>query len=461
MKTIEIGEFFSPQDIVRLNKEYKECHKSVAKSLIDIATPIFDKNQIVSLLDLKDDANENGRYLAIQSAIKQIQACVITKTKTSYEEVEGDFNGKTIKTQQKVTKEIPYYNYMESIRDKNALEKEIDDIFILPNYKKMKDEFATYENATRFDELVNELFTKYYKVKNPKKSIERFKLWCCNAKGKAFGIAPKHGVIFSLVGSQGKGKGFLANSLKQYYDKTFGTRSRELSFTQLFSNFNSFMTTRGMIHLDEVAGATNDKRERFKNYITEPIVSVERKNHDTKDYPNLVSFFSTTNESILSILGLQRDRRIVEVELEDRINLIKNTDVEDFFMELWKTCPFQFMDSQKVIDELLCESDERIEVQIREMVIDVFENSESSSMTQGKSYIYINKFKKELNAKYPNQRYNDVLSWCVKVGLFKQWESNRTWHYNEAKLDELRKEQSRVEALACDDEKDAIKVEDL
>ena len=82
MKPISIGDYFTPQDLVRLNKEYKEQHQSATRSLIDIATPMFAKNQIVSLLDLKDDANEMERYLAIQSAIKQVQAVVITKTKT-------------------------------------------------------------------------------------------------------------------------------------------------------------------------------------------------------------------------------------------------------------------------------------------------------------------------------------------------------------------------------------------
>lgn len=461
MKPISIGDYFTPQDLVRLNKEYKEQHQSATRSLIDIATPMFAKNQIVSLLDLKDDANEMERYLAIQSAIKQVQAVVITKTKTFWEDVEVKVGEKTIPIHQKVKKDVPYYDFMESIRDKNSLEKEIDELFIVPNYEQMKEDFASHVDATRFDELVKELFTNYYKVKNPTKTIERFKMWCCNAKGKAFGITPKHGVIFSLVGSQGKGKGFLANSLKRYYDKTFGTRSRELSFTQLFSNFNSFMTTRGMVHLDEISGTTNDKRERFKNYITEAIVSVERKNHDTKDYPNLVSFFSTTNESILPILGLQRDRRIVEVELEERINLIKDEDAEAFFVELWKTCPFQFVGSQKVIDELLEESDERIAVQIREMVIDIFDHCENPFATRGKSYIRMSLFKKELNSKYPTHRYNDVLSWCVKEGLLKQWESNRTWHYNEDRLNELREEQRRVEAMACEEEDNAIKVEDL
>ena len=143
MKPISIGDYFTPQDLDRLNKEYKENHQSATQSLIDIATLLFAKNQIVSLLDLKDDANEMGRYLAIQSTIKQVQAMVITKTKTFWEEVEVKVGEKTITTNQKVKKDAPYYDFMESIRDKNSLEKEIDERFIVPNYEQMREDLRT------------------------------------------------------------------------------------------------------------------------------------------------------------------------------------------------------------------------------------------------------------------------------------------------------------------------------
>ena len=285
-----------------------------------------------------------------------------------------------------------------------------------PDFAELERETTTRLNYERGLDIIREI-AQYYVFENTESFVNRFALLICNAKSKALNKQPKWPVMFSLVGENGKGKGWFVNKLIETHDKKFHTQSRSSSFKRLLnSNFNSVMMTRGFIHFDEKNGMDSSQAEQLKTLITEPTVEVERKHLDIKTLPNQTTFFSTTNESIRDVMGLQEDRRLVEFILKSKNGEIPDEKMTQLLDELWEVMPCEHPDPDSIIRELLDESKTTLDAKMDEIVDELFSHYSQDFVDCCGCGRLVNRvrLKQVVKTHFTSVRYNSIFDWCVK-----------------------------------------------
>lgn len=435
---VKLYDIFTIDEINRLNQEYK-VHLNPSKSLYEVATRIFRHYNVRTIEDVSDSNIESHNMREdIKTAFLNIQSMVVTKKREKVEYVEhkkGDFirdaNNDPIPTDdgkdyKKYTKdviekvrsvvEVPYFDYQNgNTSDLKELERRVKDYEVLPDYEDLRRRFLspTKIDYVRGCEIIRNL-TNYYIFADPEQFVERFALLICNAKSKALGYHPKYPVLFSLVGKMGVGKSWLSQMVKETHDKCFCCHSGVTSYGRLLNGrFNSMMLTRGFLSIDEAQGLDKAQCEKLKTYITSTTVDIERKGRDVKTCDNLVTFFSTTNESVQDIMGYQPDRRIVEFSILEKKSEIPESVIRNWLEELWLVMPVVHPHAQEIKDSLLEDSNKKLDVKMEEIVFDLFNEHPEIIGAQN---LNVHKFKTAIRQMggIPSAR---VFDWCVEKGI--------------------------------------------
>lgn len=432
----------------------------------DIITPIFRKYGITTLSQIQDDTADGKKLV---SEIKRIfwhtQAAVITveKVKTTYElhhrgdeirDQNGDpiptSDGKGYKTYTKDVTEavrkverVPMYS-LQNVQTQKELDKAISTAVVYPDYEELRKKTCARIDYDRALEIIGE-FQKWYVFAEPHKFAERFSLVISNAKAKALGYHPMYPVWFSLVGHNNMGKGKLAEVILKTHDRVFSTKSSESSIRNLLGEtFNSVMLTRGFIHIDEADGADAAKCEQLKSTITEKTVSVRRMFKERQDFKNLVTFFSTTNESIKDIMGLQEDRRIAELQLVSKNGKMPEERMMELMEELWMVSPVFHPHAERIVNELLDESNEVLDTTMTEIVVQIcrehltegtrLEDMSFDFTPKGSCLVHMTTLKKAIQTKAIG-RTKSIINWMKDRGIL------RTYSHGSTSLDktELKK----------------------
>jgi len=441
---------FTPDEVKKLHEEYKLTY-SINGALRKVGTALFRHHEIRALSILLDGNDEEKINLfdRILSEFCAIQMMVVTKnvTKTKkFKHKAGDFkrdaNGIPIERADKsgyetykkdeveyadVTEEVPYYDYQNNQHAYNEVKKWLVNLVVEPDFTELEKLTTQHINYERGLDIIREI-TKYYQFEHPETFVNRFALLVCNAKSKALNKQPKWPVMFSLVGENGKGKGWFVKKLVAAYDKKFRTHSEKSSFKRLLtSNFNSVMMTRGFIHFDEKNGMDSSQAEQLKTLITEPTVEVERKHLDTKTLPNQTTFFSTTNESIKDVMGLQQDRRLVEFVLQSKNGEIPEAKMDALLDELWEVMPCEHPDPDQIIHELLDESKHVLDAKMDEIVDELFTSYSQDFIDPNGSGRLVNrsKLKQVVKTHFSSVRFNSLYDWCLKNDIL---DENRNGH---------------------------------
>ena len=389
---------FSQDDIVRLNEEWL-LHQNPQKSLEDIATKILQHYNVRSYDEVVDiDYESRQRKNDILTAFLNIQKMVLTKKATKVELREhkkGDFirdanndpiptdDGKDYKTYTKdvvekaqIEYDKPIYDYINATGQAKELEKSLRSFYVLPDYNTLR---AKYEQHTNYEEACDIIkkLTSYYIFDDAQTFINRFAMLIANAKAKALGYRPKWCVLFSLVGDMGVGKSWLSKMISDTFDNTFGCRSDTTTYDRLFSRFNGQMTTRGFLRIEEAAGLDKTQIEQLKDYITSDTIQVERKGMDIRPVANLVTFFSTTNESVIgNLVGSDKNRRVVEFIIKEKLKPIPEEELRSWLENIWKLMPCRVPNEDEIERELMEESQLILDVNLAEVVYDIFKNHE-------------------------------------------------------------------------------------
>ena len=446
----ELYGVFTKDEVKQLHDEFK-LTLSINGALRAIGTALFRHHVVRALSVLTYDSDEKKHALADQllSEFCALQSLVLTKTVTRTKRLRhkaGDFkrdtngnpiarpdgNGYEVYKKDEtetadVDEEVPYYDYANNPAAYAELKKWLANLVVEPDFAQLERETTSHLDYNRGLDIIREL-THYYKFEHPETFVNRFALLVCNAKAKALNKQPKWPVMFSLVGEMGKGKGWFVNKLLGAYDRKFHTQSRQSSFNRLLSsNFNAIMMTRGFIHFDEKNGMDTSQAETLKTLITEPFVEVERKHLDTRTLPNQTTFFSTTNESIRDVMGLQQDRRLVEFTLVSREGEIPEDRMDALLDELWEVMPCEHPDPDSIIHELLDESKHVLDAKMDEIVDELFNNYSGDfvdNFGQGR-LVNRSRLKQMVKSHFSSVRFNSLFDWCVKNEIL---DANRNGH---------------------------------
>lgn len=469
-ETLGICQALTMKDLEGLHKDYM-LSLTPEKSLHDLCTLLFRKMRIRTISELDEQADERAKQVAmdIRSDFYKLQQGVVTSVKTRKVKVthkkgdpirdekgnpltdgtnaDGSIRYQTYPrdTIDYVDEEydVPYFDYLKSIYAWDKLKAFIKQEEVLPDFTIIEKKMSPTPDFNRGLELIRNI-TKYYEFEEPEKFIERFALLICNAKAKGLNKQPKWPVMFSLVGKMGRGKGWLRNMIKDTYDEVFETRSQACKYKALLdTRFNSLMLTRGFLCLDEKNGLDSKMAEELKTNISEPTVLVECKGRDPKSVRNLTTFFSCSNETIKDVMGLQRDRRIVEFCVVGKKGEMPEQELRDTLIELWKTMPCECPVADKVINELLDESGEVLDTKMCEIVTDLF-NNHSVKFLKGR---YVNSHAlKECVKEMGGVRFMPVLDWCLENGILRK-QNNGSYTLLKKGLDDAIEKQKRNESI--------------
>lgn len=141
----------------------------------------------------------------------------------------------------------------------------------------------------------------------------------------------KSGTAWVLHGCPGTGKGVLFNSVIR---PIFGVRHCVTKLIgDLRSNFNAYMETAIFVNVDETrAGDAGGEAIRVmnavKNWITEPVMSIEAKHQNQRMSQSFVNFIFTTND--LAALPLQEgDRRFNVAPRQETPIRLSSVEIEE------------------------------------------------------------------------------------------------------------------------------------
>ena len=437
-------------------KEQFNTYGNANQTLHAIAKHLFRKLGIRTLSQL-DDGTEQGKnsIYYVQSVFFKAQEKSIISQKMRKEKTTNFENGERVVKEINIPEEIPIFNYKKS-RDLQYLTSFLDNDEVSPDFDLIRQQMLPddYEEGKN---LIRKI-TKYFVFAEPEKFNERFSLLICNAKAKALGHKPKYPVLFSLVGDMGKGKGWFRDMIAKTYDEVFMTKSQAGSFRAILNTqFNSIMLTRGFVTLDERNGLDANQCEQLKHIITEPKIFVNEKYKTPKSVENYVTFFSCSNESVKDVMGLQKDRRIVEFNLLGKNDEMPEQELHDLLIQLWKIMPVDCPVQDKVISELLEESEEVLNNKMSDFVYTVFEDKDL--FTNGQTII-LSEFKKCIKVKDSGMSWKRVLDWCIKNKLVNDYRG----HYRYSKKTFKKLESQHLELLKSDgytedfDEDDLLKI---
>lgn len=453
---------FTQRELNEMRDEFLETsntHRVVRKLL----TPIFQSKGIRSFdtLRLAEDEYCVNAAEDIQTMFYNLQTFVLVERKKETSKVlkhkKGEFvhnedgsiqvdaNGQPRQYRENIyeeeTKEVDVMLYPPKTQY-SKLDPMISEVVVPPNFDELRKRLLdpskiSYERGC---EIIREL-TNYYIFEDRDKFVDRFSLLICNAKAKGLGIHPKYPVLFSLVGDYNKGKGWFSTMIRKTYDKVFNTFSQKSSFKRLLKDnrFNGVMMTRGFIALDEKNGADSSECEELKTLISERDVSVQMKYKEERTVQNLVTFLSTTNERIRGIMGLQKDRRILEFVLKDKKGEIEEETMEKLLSELWEVMPCEHPNPERIVEELLSESEVVVDATMEQIVADLFLKHKVAPLPQlkfdfcrGDLWIKVPAFKNDIKElKYG--RHEAIWDWMEKNKLIKGY-NNGTWKLNNEEL---------------------------
>ena len=343
--------------------------------------------------------------------------------------------------------ETPYFDVRNSPKAWRDISKIAESFVVVPNFEKLYSKTCSNIDFNRGLDIIRNL-SKYYIFEDPDKFVKRFSLFICNAKSRVLNIQPKWPVMFSLVGTFGIGKSWLAEVLMAAHDDVFEAQSCESKYSVILDRFNAPMLTRGIIHLDEKNGLDMKGRETFKTYVTGSKITVELKNQQPKTVTNLATFLSTTNESIKDIVGLQQDRRIVEfsivgrrVDENGRRLEIDEKQLYEWFKELWMVMPVENPYADEIKDELLYESSDVLDTTMYPIIRKLWVDYKDEFITNKNLRV---KDLKEVIKKMGGIRANDVVNWCEANGLWKTYNKGTRYIVHE-KWDEIVSKQLTIE----------------
>lgn len=458
---------FTPSELSKLRDEFLttvNTHRAVRKLL----TPIFQKNGVRCFdeLSLSEDEECVEAMEMVQTAFYNLQMNVLVEKKEEATNEIAHLKGDPIRDEKGNPKidptnqtkvltykrteyktrivDVPIYN---PTREFGMLDKLLSSVVIPPNFKELRTKLLDPSKIS-FDrgcDIIREL-TKYYIFEDPEKFVDRFSLLICNAKAKGLGIHPKYPVLFSLVGDFKKGKGWFSMMIRKTYDNVFKTRSQKSSFKRLLkkNDFNGVMMTRGFIALDEKNGADSAECEQLKTLITEPDVDISMKYKEDRTVQNLVTFLSTTNERIRGIMGLQKDRRIVEFVLKEKAMEVPEDLMTKLLTELWEVMPCVHPYSDKIIDELLNESKIIVDATMEQIVSDLFLKHKTAPLPR----LEFDFCRKELFLKVPAVknaikdlkygRHEAIWDWMESNKLMTSYD-NGSWRFNKTNLEKFLK----------------------
>ena len=356
-------------------------------------------------------------------------------------------NGHTTETEDTI--ETPYYDTENSPFALNDTLDYLSQSEVTLSFDELKKKMLP-EDWSKTKDLIRKI-TNYYIFDNPEQFIERFGLLVCNAKSKALGQMPKWEVIFSLFSpNMGIGKSWFRDMVAKTHDEVFNTKSASASYDLLLGQYGDILATRGLLCIDERHGLDSNQSEKLKQIITLHKFTIQRKYKAPLHIENYTTLFSATNESIKPVMGLQKDRRIIEFEVIGKTAEMPEEELHDLLVELWKVAPCDCPAGDKIKDELLAESTEVLDEKMGCIVCEIFEtygelilNDTIVKTLQLKTYLSKHKI--------PNDKF---LNWCLSHGvIIKQKKGQYTLSKKE-----LRKLQS---ARTVDDKDDIPRILEL
>ena len=190
----------------------------------------------------------------------------------------------------------------------------------------------------------------------------------------------KSGTAWILHGCPGTGKGVFFNSV---ISQLFGRRHCVMKLMgDLKSNFNGYMETALFINVDETRAITvgaeaSRVMNAVKNWITEPIMSIEAKHQNSRMSPSFVNFIFTTND--LDNLPIEAgDRRFNVAPRQETPIKLSSQEIQEFIpAELQDFASFllcYMVDETKVRTPLINEAKEELR-QATQTSIDEFCNA--------------------------------------------------------------------------------------
>lgn len=457
----KISKYYSLDDVRRLQDSWNmnHCVQSIFHEIMEVVLKKLNETSI-NRLSTSKSFDDTKLYHEILEVVMNLQEGIIVNVeKGTVIHKKGDYvadrygnvkmvNGKPqtydhdVCSEDKTTALFPTSS--ESKQDKVL--KHIHEVVIPYDFAELCAEYKDTEDPELAREMIKKLFTDYYPIGLTDDVLDRILVWFCNAKGKALGLHPKYGCVLAMVGRGSSGKSFLAEWLQKSYAKCFHTAIVDsIEWNSLFDTFNTIWETRGLIPLNEVCSVGKADREVFKNRITAKQIRINQKHVKQYTVDNWTTLFSATNDEVLPILGLQENRRIIQVMLSnsrDKSNWISEDCAEEFFTKLWTVCPSSFDssygDSYDVFNKMLEESNDIISEELIDIAVAVFKQKEGF-IRCGTDLVKINFLKNVFRdvAKFTN--WADFYSWLLRNGVIQRESnsSNRT-HFNESKWNDLK-----------------------
>jgi hypothetical protein len=125
----------------------------------------------------------------------------------------------------------------------------------------------------------------------------------------------KPGVIISLLGGQGTGKGTFFALLRAIWPSTTLTVS---DINNVISGFNAALERNYVVCMDEVLFAGDKKAiDRLKSLVTEPVITIEQKYQPSREIKSFHRFFLASNHSHVAQIDTD-DRRFMFFRVSEK-----------------------------------------------------------------------------------------------------------------------------------------------
>ena len=352
----------------------------------------------------------------------------------------------------------PYWDYRNSSLEEARLSKLIEN-YIAPFDKtrvvsKLSSSIDVEFTKNRIKDIL-----KYFKFEDEEFFVESFTLFMSNLKSRTCGNEPLYPMMFSIYSTQGMGKTWFVDILREVVDELFETHCMTSSFDKAFGRFNSVLMTRGLVTFSEAKGLTKADRDAFKRATTDNTIEIEMKGRDSKTVKNMATFLCVSNEPVLpQLTGMEMNRRIIEFNMIDRtrdangdITRISKDELKSIFTDILTSVPFEY-DHKKVIEHIGDESRQLLNFNMEQVVSDILRSDKvlqaQISLNDMSISKNINYGDTELLSKRKQLRMipfkqkcmerkvpvNFVLSWMNDNGLIVKNNNNYCWFIDVTQL---------------------------